>query len=286
MGATGGNSTRHDTTDVIYGLDITSAPKRNKPITCAHALISGGSLTIVEIEKFETFTAFENFLQRPGPWCAGLDFPFGQPLTLLSNLGLSGGWAEAVTELTKGELTDFIKLIDNYRRPRPKGDKHHLRNVDKRARSLSPMTLYGTPVAKMYFQIAPRLLKAGVSIVPVHRNKESRVAVEAYPKLVACRYSGGAKYKADARKNQTAGMTDVRANILAGLEHFAKRDFGFNVRFNPKPRRESLEDATGDVLDAVLCSVQSAWFNANGSFAIPPDCNLVEGWIVDPSLLE
>jgi hypothetical protein len=271
---------------LIYGLDITSAPSRNKPITCAHALISSASVTIAELEKFETFAEFENFLQRPGPWCAGLDFPFGQPLELLSNLRLAGGWAESVMALTRGEMTDFVNLLDGYRKPRPKGHKHHWRRVDEKAKSLSPMTLYGTPVAKMYFRVAPRLIKAGVNIVPVHRNGESRVVVEAYPKLVANRYSGGRKYKADAKKNQTPSMIDVRAEIVGGLEHHAQRDFGFSVRFTPKVRHESLRDPTGDVLDAVLCSVQAGWFNANPSCAIPLDCNLVEGWIVDPGLLE
>jgi hypothetical protein len=40
----------------------------------------------------------------------------------------------------------------------------------------------------MFFEGAPRLLKAGVSILPCHPTDDSRICVEAYPRLVAKKY--------------------------------------------------------------------------------------------------
>ena len=61
----------------IYGVDFTSAPCKGKPITVACAAANKNSLYVDEIERLETFPAFEAFLRRPGPWIAGFDFPFG-----------------------------------------------------------------------------------------------------------------------------------------------------------------------------------------------------------------
>ena len=48
-----------------------------------------------------------------------------------------------------------------------------------------------------------------------------------------------------------------------------------------------VQDPTGDQLDAVLCAIQAAWAysQAAQNYGIPPDCDPVEGWIVDPNLL-
>ena len=63
---------------IIYGLDFTSAPKKQKPITCAKCLLADGLLRVQDVECFTSFVQFEYFLQTSGPWIAGLDFPFGQ----------------------------------------------------------------------------------------------------------------------------------------------------------------------------------------------------------------
>lgn len=273
---------------VIYGLDFTCTPSDRKPIQCAEAELANDTLTVLTTVRITSFAEFERFLQRPGPWRAGFDFPFGQPRRLLENLQISGDWAECVAQLTKGERKDFENLLNSYRKSRPKGDKQHLRKTDELAGSCSPMMLYGTPVAKMYFEGAPRLLKAGLSILPVHPRADSRIAVETYPKLVANRYSGGAKYKTERRREQTGGMTRTRAAILDGLEQHAIEDYGFRVKVAKAVREAAISDPTGDILDAVLCSVQAAWSaqQSNPPNGIPKDCDRVEGWIVDPILLQ
>jgi hypothetical protein len=49
-------------------------------------------------------------------------------------------------------------------------------------------------------------------------------------------------------------------------------------------RRMCVDDAEGDSIDAVLAAVQAAWswVRRNDGYGVPQDCDLVEGWIVDP----
>jgi hypothetical protein len=271
----------------VYGLDFTSSPTKRKPITCASGSLNHGVLVVDTTEAFSSFLEFEAFLARPGPWRAGFDFPFGQPRKLLTNLGLKGDWAESVTWFTDRAREEFVDLLNHYRSGRPKGDKQHHRQTDERARSCSPMMVYGTPVAKMFFEGAPRLLKSGISILPVRPRTDSRVAVEAYPKLVAERYANGGRYKAENKGSQDAVRRKTRLRILAGLEAHAIRDFGFQVRLAAAARNEAIENPTGDVLDAVLAAVQAAWSAGQRQppDGIPDDGDRGEGWIADPGLL-
>lgn len=71
----------------IYGIDFTSRPTRRKPITCLECRLDGGVLSAGTLESLKSFDAFEDILQRPGPWIAGIDFPFGQPRKLIETLG-------------------------------------------------------------------------------------------------------------------------------------------------------------------------------------------------------
>jgi hypothetical protein len=45
-------------------------------------------------------------------------------------------------------------------------------------------------------------------------------------------------------------------------------------------------DESGDQLDAVLCAIQAGWASRQPNFGIPPNADCVEGWIVDPAVLE
>src|SRR5207249_11801038 len=48
--------------------------------------------------------------------------------------------------------------------------------------------------------------------------------------------------------------------------------------------RVCIDDAEGDSLDAVLAAVQAAWawLRREDGYGVPEDCDLAEGWIVDP----
>ena len=62
----------------VLGIDFTSAPKRAKPLIRLRCIFDGQVLRAGDLEEWSTFSAFEEALQRPGPWIAGIDFPFGQ----------------------------------------------------------------------------------------------------------------------------------------------------------------------------------------------------------------
>ncbi len=53
---------------LIYGVDFTCAPSRTKAITCAHCLLSGQRLQLVDILRFEKLPTFESFLEQKGSW--------------------------------------------------------------------------------------------------------------------------------------------------------------------------------------------------------------------------
>lgn len=62
----------------LYGIDFTSRPRRRKPITCLECTLTDDRLQAGELTTWEDFAGFEAALRRPGPWIAGIDFPFGQ----------------------------------------------------------------------------------------------------------------------------------------------------------------------------------------------------------------
>ena len=46
-----------------------------------------------------------------------------------------------------------------------------------------------------------------------------------------------------------------------------------------------IDDPRGDLLDAVLCALQAAWSSVQPDYGVPETCDLLEGWIGDPSQL-
>jgi len=76
----------------IFGVDFTSAPCRRKAITVAAGRLKGMTLAIREIERLETFSAFEALLARPGPGSAASIFPSGcRPSCAAISAGRSSG---------------------------------------------------------------------------------------------------------------------------------------------------------------------------------------------------
>ncbi len=268
----------------IYGLDFTSAPRPRKPITCATCTLEGQTLYVRDFTELTDFKQFEAFLMRPGPWTAGLDFPFGQPLKLVKALEWGETWEDYVSIVARMSKQEFEMALTTYRRPRLKGDKQHLRQTDEFANSRSPMMLYGVPVGRMFFQGAPRLLKSGVQVVPCHMNGDNRVVVEAYPALVARKWIGMAGYKSDTRRKQTVAHQEARRAIVDGLQAECTRYYGFELVLGEALAADFIADPSGDQLDAVLCAVQTAWACSQPDYGIPAECNPAEGWIVDPDM--
>lgn len=270
----------------IYGLDFTSAPGPRKPITCVEAELAEQQLTISDdLLRLTSFSAFERFLAQPGPWLAGFDFPFGQPRRLIQNLGWPESWAGYVEKIGAMTPQAFEATLAAYRHSRPPGDKHHRRQTDLKANARSPMMLFGVPVGKMFFQGAPRLLKAGVSVLPCHPTSANRLAVEVYPALVVRRWIGARSYKQEAKKKQIPEQAAARRDIVAAL---SSDDFqayyGFSLQMSQATAAACGDDPTGDTLDALLATIQAGWAYSQRThnFGILSDCDPVEGWIVDP----
>jgi len=272
----------------IFGVDFTSRPCKRKPISCAVACLERERLQVQAIEYFVDFTQFEAFLRRPGPWIAGLDFPFGQPRRLVENLSWPPSWAGYVRRVaTIAEMRGWETLLADYRARRPPGDKQHLRATDRLAGARSPMMLFGVPVGKMFFRGAPRLLRAGVGVLPCHPTGDSRIALEAYPALVVQRLLGRLPYKNDARSKQTETLHARRRELLRQCRSARLRDaYGLELHLAKGLAGRLIDDPSADGLDSVLCAIQAAWGCSQraANYGIPANADPLEGWILDPSL--
>jgi hypothetical protein len=271
----------------IYGLDFTSAPGRRKPLIVLRCTLQGDSLRVEDSETLTDFVGFEDFLQRDGPWVCGMDFPFGQPRSLVDALGWPEGWEGYVGEVGTLPKEEFEGKIRADMATRPVGSKWRYRLADLRSGSSSAMMLFRVPVGKMFFQGAPRLLASGVRVEPCRRNGDPRVAVEAYPAVVARRFLGRTTYKKDAVPD-TPGRRSARETLLNGLGSSTLRDaYGFVVEMDSPWREEFASDPSADALDSLLCAVQAAWAyrEREEGYGVPQECDPNEGWIVDPALL-
>jgi hypothetical protein len=271
----------------VFGVDFTSAPSRKKPITVAEGQLKGDMLTYLGSQALETFADFEAFLSTPGPWVAALDFPFAMPKELLTVLGWPTQWSESVAAMAALGKDAFEAKLNAYRESRPAGEKYVYRETDRVTKSSSPMKLHYPPVGKMFFQGAPRLLRAGVCVVPCRMTiGEARYAVEAYPALIARRFAQS--YKAEEAVKQTDARRACRQQILAGLAGSCfQEEFGLTVVLCEQAAAFLIEDASGDRLDAWLAATQAAyaWSRRHDGWGIPQRVDPDEGWIIDPRLV-
>jgi hypothetical protein len=270
----------------VYGVDFTSAPRRAKPITCARCTLGDDRLVLEQVDRFPDFAGFETWLATPGPWVAGLDFPFGQPRRLVENLGWPARWDVYVPRAAALGMKGWERLLGEYRAPRSEGDRQHLRGTDARAGARSPMTMFGVPVGRMFLRGAPRLLASGVSIPPCRPNRDPRIVLEAYPALAVRRLIGRRPYKHDTPSRQTEAHRQAREEIVRGLGgQRLVSDYGVRVELSPAEGRTLAAEPSADALDAVLCAVQAAWAARRPDRGIPPDADPAEGWICDPALV-
>src|SRR5207237_10743922 len=114
------------------------------------------------------------------------------------------------------------------------------------------------PVAYMLHAAVPLLLQAGVHLPGLHDGDVARVALEAYPGLLARELVERRSYKNDDRSKQTPERLIARKDIVTALEAGQTR-LGLRLKLSNAQRDALVEDASGDSLDAVLCMVQAAW---------------------------
>ncbi|OQP83332.1 DUF429 domain-containing protein [Rhizobium rhizosphaerae] len=265
----------------IIGVDFTSAPRRAKPITAAECRLRGDRLSFSQMHRWTDFAEFEAALAAPGPWVMGLDFPFGQSRRFIETIGWPRDWATYVAAMATLSRSQFREMLTAYRLPRAEGDREHQRGIDRHTGGISPQKLHGVPVALMFFEGARRLLQAGVHLPLLKDGDPERIALEAYPGVLARALIGRRSYKNDTRSKQTPALAAARRDLLASLTGAAfAQDHGLAVAAPVS----LAEDATGDELDALLCAVQAAWaFQRQASnYGLPVEADPLEGWICGP----
>ena len=266
------------TSPLLHGVDFTSAPRRSKGITIASGYLVDNSFTLNGLTTLHDFDRFSDWLRQPGPWLAGFDFPFSFPRELIVQLGWPTDWATLIRHIatcTRAELRETFKAVCD---ARPVGSKFIHRATDLISGSSSSMKWVNPPVAYMLHAGAPMLLEAGVSIPFMHNADPNRIALEAYPGMVA-RAITRASYKNDARAMQTPERRAARLDIIKALE---QGDYPQGILLDAgKHRRALLDDGSGDFLDAVLCALLAAWGwqRRDTSYGLPPH-DVLEGWIV------
>jgi hypothetical protein len=263
----------------LIGVDFSSAPTRRKPITLAQGLRQGQVLRLEGLLNFDTLPALGDFLARPEPWLGGFDFPFGLPRELVLALDWPQQWSALMQhyfQLSRDEIRSTFAAFCN---SRPVGAKFAHRACDIPAGSSSSMKWVNPPVAFMLHAGVPLLLQAGAELPGLQRGDPSRVALEAYPGLLAREFLGRRSYKSDDRAKQTPDRLIARKDLIDALEQGRSR-LGLRLKLSHAQRESLVDDASGDRLDAVLCLLQAAWAQTQHGYGLPASIDPLEGWIV------
>lgn len=149
------------------------------------------------------------------------------------------------------------------------------------------------PVAFMLHAGLPLLLQAGITLPGLHDGAASnrndvgqpmRVALEAYPGLLAREVLGRRSYKSDDKARQTPERLIARKDLITALEQGQTR-LQLHLKLSHAQRDALVDDGSGDALDAVLCLMQAAWAQVRFAagdplYGLPADLDPLEGWII------
>ncbi|HEY8358889.1 MAG TPA: DUF429 domain-containing protein, partial [Ramlibacter sp.] len=190
-------------------------------------------------------------------------------------------WRECMRHYASLTRPQIRETFAAYCAARPEGSKFAHRRFDKLAGSSPSMKWVNPPVAYMLHAALPLLLEAGVHIPGLHVGDPQRVALEAYPGLLARELIERRSYKSDEPAKQTPERLIARKDLLNALEQGRTR-LGLRLKLTHAQHDALVADASGDSLDAVLCLVQAAWARQQGapSYGLPPHLDPLEGWIV------
>lgn len=271
----------------LWGCDFSSAPSRRKPIVLARGGLRAGRVLLERLETFETLNGFGQRLAEPGHWVGGFDLPFGLPRELVEQLGWPTDWLACMRHYAALSRAEIRECFAAFCAARPAGGKFAHRATDRPAGSSPSMKWVNPPVAYMLHAGLPLLLEAGVSLPGLCSGDEARVALEAYPGLLARSVLGARSYKSDDKAKQTPERLIARKDLLHALEQGTApllQAAGLRLKLSHAQHDELVADASGDRLDAVLCLLQAAWAFAqqqggHARYGLP-DFDPLEGWIV------
>jgi hypothetical protein len=264
---------------MLIGVDFSSRPTRRKPIVVAAGELAGEAVRLHGLQRFDSLDAFGRWLALPAAWVGGFDFPFGLPRELVEHLRWPTDWLGCMRHYAALPRAEIRATFAAFCAARPACAKFAHRACDRPARSSPSMKWVNPPVAYMLHAGVPLLLEAGVHLPALHAGDASRVALEAYPGLLARELVGTRSYKSDEISKQTHERLLARLAIVDALEQGATR-LNLCLQLDAGQRGRLIDDASGDSLDAALCLVQAAWGAQRPNFGLPDAVDPLEGWIV------
>lgn len=270
---------------LLLGCDFSSRPSRQKPIILASGGLSGQRVMLSKLERFSTQEAFLAALCALPEWVGGFDLPFGLPRELVQQLGWPTGWLACIQHYAALSREDIRAQFKAFCDARPVGGKFAHRATDLPAGSSPSMKWVNPPVAYMLHAGVPLLLHTGASLPGLHAGTvPQRVALEAYPGMLAREVLGRRSYKSDDAAKQTPDRLIARKDMITALENGQTR-LGLSLKLTHAQRDALADDARGDSLDAVLCLVQAAWGRArwlagDERYGLTDGVDPLEGWIV------
>ena len=274
----------------LIGCDFSSRPGRRKPIIVAQGTIDDAVVHVRDLLRFESLNGFGRWLAQPRCWVGGFDFPFGLPRELVLAMDWPQAWEPCMRHYASLERPQIRARFAAFCAARPSGGKFAHRQTDRPAGSSPSMKWVNPPVAYMLHAGVPLLLDAGVCLPGLHPGDASdvdrngrprRIALEAYPGLLARELIGRQSYKSDQRARQDLARMQARGHIVLALERGQTR-LELGLAMSPGLRDTLLQDGGADCLDAVLCLVQAAWAFTRGwpRYGLPDEMDPLEGWIV------
>ena len=270
-------------TPPLRGVDFTSRPTPRKPVTLAEGRLVGDVLRLERLRALPDEAAFAASLREPGPWLGGFDLPFGLPRELVTALGWPAAWHDLIAHYRTLDRAEIRATFAAFCNARPAGAKFAHRACDRPAGSSPSMKWVNPPVAFMLHAGVPCLLAAGAHLPGLHAGNPQRVALEAYPGLLAREVLGARSYKSDDKAKHTPERLLARRELLSALERGQTR-LGMRLVASNALLGRLADDASGDALDATLCLMQAAWAQqqheaGHPQYGLPP-CDPLEGWIV------
>lgn len=278
---------------LLVGCDFSSRPTARKPIVLALGQLEQGRVVLSRLERLPSLAAFSAWLRQPGSWLGAFDLPFGLPRELVETLGWPRDWEACMRHYAALDRATIRATFAAFCDARPAGAKFAHRATDRPAHSSPSMKWVNPPVAYMLHAGVPCLLDAGVHMPGLHggdpqdvdgAGQPRRVALEAYPGLLAREILGARSYKSDDKAKQTPERLIARKDLVTALEMGQTR-LHLRLKATHAQRDALVADASGDALDAVLCLLQAAWaqqqhLQGAPRYGLPKEMDPLEGWIV------
>jgi hypothetical protein len=238
------------------------------------------------LQRCETLGDWGQVMAQEGDWVGGFDLPFGLPRALVEQLHWPLTWNACMDHYASLDRAQIRATFKAFCDARPVGHKFAHRATDGPAGSSPSMKWVNPPVAYMLHAGVPAILAAGGYFPGLQTpdRKGPRIALEAYPGMLAREVLGAQSYKSDDKAKQTPERLIARKDLINALE-LGQTRWGTRLKLSHAQRDALAQDASGDALDAVLCLVQAAWAQASHAqgdvrYGLPADMDTLEGWIL------